>query len=227
MRRGKFIVIEGTDCSGKETQALLLEKHMMNNGIPVKLLSFPMYETPTGDIVKRYLGKEPYEEQFGKAAELDPKLSSIFYAYDRFFNKNIIVDTLSNGINVLSNRYMESNMAHQGGKIKSKVERGRFNQWIKDIEYNVFGIPEADLVIFLYMPYQIGMKLKEGRKGKPDGHEASEEHLKHAEKVYKELAKENGWLKVECAPSGKIGSLKTPQQISREVVSLLEPVLDR
>jgi len=226
MKRGKFIVIEGTDCSGKETQALLLKNYIADNKIPVKLVSFPMYETPTGDIVKRYLGKEPYEQQFGKAAELDPKLSSIFYAYDRFFNKSVIIDALNNGINVLSNRYMESNMAHQGGKIKSRVEREKFNQWIKDIEYNVFGIPEADIVIFLYMPYQIGMKLREGREGKPDGHEASEEHLKQAEKIYEELAEENNWLKVECAPSGKIDSLKTPQQINKEVISLLKPILN-
>lgn len=226
MKRGKFIVIEGTDCSGKETQALLLKDYMADNKIPVKLVSFPMYETPTGDIVKRYLGKEPYEQQFGKAAELDPKLSSIFYAYDRFFNKNIIIDALEKGTNVLSNRYMESNIAHQGGKIKSKAERRKFSQWIKNIEYDIFGIPEADLVVFLYMPYRIGMKLKKGREGKPDGHEASEEHLRHAERVYKELAEENSWLKVECAPSGKIDSLKTPQQINGEVVSLLKPILN-
>ena len=49
--RGKLIVIEGTDCSGKETQSKLLIEHLRRDGIHVEYQSFPMYDTPTGRIV--------------------------------------------------------------------------------------------------------------------------------------------------------------------------------
>ena len=55
---GKIIVIEGTDCSGKETQSKLLEKKLNDMGKKVIRFGFPMYETPTGKIVGgAYLGK--------------------------------------------------------------------------------------------------------------------------------------------------------------------------
>ena len=58
MERGKLIVIEGTDCSGKETQTSLLVQRLSKMGEKIERLSFPMYDTPTGRIVGGpYLGK--------------------------------------------------------------------------------------------------------------------------------------------------------------------------
>ena len=50
--KGKYIVIEGTDSSGKETQSKLLEKRLKDKGIKCIRFSFPMYDTPTGKIVE-------------------------------------------------------------------------------------------------------------------------------------------------------------------------------
>ena len=56
--RGKLIVIEGTDCSGKETQVKKAVARFKDMGINVYNYSFPMYDTPTGRIVGGpYLGK--------------------------------------------------------------------------------------------------------------------------------------------------------------------------
>ena len=49
--KGKIIVIEGTDCSGKETQSILLEKKLNSLGKKCIHFAFPMYDTPTGRIV--------------------------------------------------------------------------------------------------------------------------------------------------------------------------------
>ena len=53
----KIIVIEGTDCSGKETQTKLLIEKLKNEGIKCVYFSFPNYNSPTGKIIGgSYLG---------------------------------------------------------------------------------------------------------------------------------------------------------------------------
>ena len=62
---GKIIVIEGTDCSGKETQTRLLEKRLKDLGKKCIRFGFPMYETATGKIVGGcYLGKPEICDSF-------------------------------------------------------------------------------------------------------------------------------------------------------------------
>ena len=56
---GKIIVIEGTDCSGKETQTRLLVEKLEAMGKKVKRISFPMYDTPTGKIIGACLLGKP------------------------------------------------------------------------------------------------------------------------------------------------------------------------
>ena len=78
-------------------------------------------------------------------------------------------------------------------------------------------MPKPDAVVFLYMPYQIGMELKKGRKGKADAHEASVDHLKNAEKAYLDLAAKYEWIEINCASDDTIKTLKTPKTIHNEV----------
>lgn len=60
MEKGKLIIIEGTDCSGKETQSKKLIEKLNNEGMKTEYFSFPKYDTPSGRIVGlSYLGK-PY-----------------------------------------------------------------------------------------------------------------------------------------------------------------------
>ena len=55
---GKIILIEGTDCSGKETQSNLLMEKLKSEGLKVDKLAFPDYDSPTGKIIGGpYLGK--------------------------------------------------------------------------------------------------------------------------------------------------------------------------
>ena len=56
---GKLIIVEGTDCSGKETQTRLLVDRFEKENIKVKRLSFPMYDTPTGKIIGACLLGKP------------------------------------------------------------------------------------------------------------------------------------------------------------------------
>src|SRR3989344_3618289 len=108
-KRGKLFVIEGTDASGKETQTNRIVERLRQEGANVKSFSFPRYETPTGNILKRYLGKPPYEQEFGSANAVDPKIASTWYALDRWAAAPEIRFALADGKNVFCNRYVESN----------------------------------------------------------------------------------------------------------------------
>ena len=124
--KGKIIVIEGTDCSGKETQSKLLEKHLNDHGIPCIRMSFPAYDTPTGKIVGGpYLGKQEICDTYfdEESASVDPYISCLYYAADRKYNLPKIMKYLKQGFIVLLDRYTTSNMAHQGGKILDDDER--------------------------------------------------------------------------------------------------------
>lgn len=173
---GRLIVIEGTDCSGKETQSNLLIERLKAENNKVEKFSFPMYDTPTGKIVGGpYLGKEYISAGLFPegAASVDPKVAALYYAADRRYNSHKITEKLDEGIDVLLDRYVESNMGHQGGKIKTAGKRLEMYKWLESLEYGLLELPRPDLVIFLHMPYEYSVELKRVRQESPDQHEVN------------------------------------------------------
>lgn len=204
--KGKIIVIEGTDCSGKETQSKLLTEKLNQLNFSAIRFSFPMYDTPTGKIVGGpYLGKtEICSGYFGEtAASVDPKVSCLYYAADRKYNIWKIKEALSNYNFVILDRYISSNMAHQSGKIDNKVERLNLIKWIDKLEYELLELPKPDQTIFLHVPYEYAKELKKNRTSL-DELEKNQDHLKNAEKAYLELAELYNWEKIECIKDNNI-----------------------
>lgn len=199
--KGKLIVIEGTDCSGKETQTKMLVEKLSDSNIKCVRLSFPMYDTPTGKIVGGpYLGKDYicdgwFEEE---AFNVNPKVSALYYAADRKYNIGKIEELINNGINVILDRYTYSNLAHQGGKIKDKKERIDMYNWLDKLEFDLLSLPKADIKVFLHMPYEVSCILKKERIEKADQHESSKEHLIMAENAYQEIAQIYDFKIIEC-----------------------------
>ena len=139
-QKGKLIVIEGTDCSGKETQSKRLVEYINENGGKAVMFSFPMYDTPTGKIVGGpYLGKPEICEGYfkEKATNVDGKVASLYFAADRLYNSTLITDKLKEGYTVILDRYVESNMAHQGGKCVTLKERIKIWKFLEKLEYGL------------------------------------------------------------------------------------------
>ncbi len=203
-KKGKLIVIDGTDGSGKTTQANLLIKHLRKDGRKVKFIHFPQYE-------ENFFGKfiaHCLSEQYYKWVNIHPKIASVVYAADRWESKEKIQKLLKGGYVIVMDRYISSNQIHQGGKIASIKKREAFMDWLAEMEYEVFKIPRPDLTVYLSLPIENVLRLIKERnyKGaraylgsKKDVHEKDKNFLKNSIKSAIWLAKtQKNWMKVDC-----------------------------
>ncbi len=206
MKKGKLIVFEGSDGAGKTTQLALLVGYFKKQHIPYATFDFPQYyKTFFGKWVGKFLKGE-----YGKVEDLHPYLLMFPYAADRWMAKKEIEEALGEGKIIVTNRYATS-CAYQAAKLPV-TERDRFTRWDFEMEYEAFGIPREDLVIFLYVPYQIAQNLisaKNKRKylgeKQKDIHEGNLKLMREVEKVYLEYAKKyHHWVKIDCTKNGEI-----------------------
>ena len=224
--KGKLIILEGTDCSGKETQAQKLIENLANAGFKVFRFSFPCYDSPTGRIIGGpFLGKTEISSSWFKETSpfVDPLVSSLFYAADRKYNIDVIKKHLNQGEIVIVDRYVESNMAHQGGKLKTKEERLKLFKKIVTLEYDILELPKPDGIIFLYMPYQYAHALKMHRNKNTDIGEDNKELLLAAEATYLELCDLYNFIKIPCV---KNDILRTIDDISADVYKEVRKIIE-
>lgn len=231
---GKFIVFEGLDGSGKSTQGNLLVKHLEKEGYEVSKIDFPQYGTKSAGLVEEYLNGK-----YGSAEEVGPYRASIFYACDRYDASFKIRKWLKEGKIVISDRYLASNIGHQGGKIKNKKERKKYLKWLYNLEYKIFGIPKPDITFILKTSPELARKMapkitEEEKKKKRkaylgssevrDIHEKDLGHLAAALNSYLEAAKEfpRDFKVIECLKKGK---LLPPEIIHQKIWKIVKETL--
>ena len=220
--KGIFIVIDGTDGSGKTTQLNLLVKKLREQNCNVEIADFPQYNQKSAGPVEEYL-----EGKYGTADEVGPYVASVFYAVDRFDASFKMKEQLNQGKIIISNRYVSASMGHQGGKIKKPEELKRYLDWIQNFEYNVMGIPKPDLTLILHVDSEISQKLsldrnREDWKNKTkDIHEENLQHLKDAESTYLEIAKLPKFQLIECCNNNQILSIEEIHKLILDKISFL------
>lgn len=212
-RKGKLIVIEGGDGSGKTTQAHLLIEYFKRHKIQAMYVDFPQYYSSFhGKTVASFLRGE-----FGSLGEVSPYLSSLAYALDRVSAKKEMDEYLKKGGVIIANRYATSNIAHQTAKFKTKKDQNKFLKWEYEMEYKVHKIPKENIVIYLYVPWKIGVQLikKKGSRAYLQGktqdiHETDLSYRKAVETMYLYLAKlYKHWVTIDCVKNNSI----LPQEI--------------
>lgn len=221
-RKGKLIVMDGGDGSGKTVQTNLLMKYLVEKKIPAKYVNFPQYYNSFhGKTVARFLRGE-----FGTIDHVSPYLASLTYALDRASIKNEMDDFLHKGGYIVANRYVGSNMAHQGCKIKDEKKREEYLVWEYDLEYKVNKIPKENIVLYLYVPYCIGAQLSLKKKGRKylrnmtDIHENDVQHQIVVENMYHALCKRyKHWFKVDCIDLKN--NLLSPSAIHQKIIKVL------
>lgn len=228
--KGKLIVIDGTDGSGKATQVDLLIKRLKNDGYEVRMVDFPeYYKNFFGAFVGHCLS-----EQYYNFINVHPKIASVLFAADRWQSKTEIEKWLKEGYVVVANRYVSANQIHQGGKINNTKKRNDFIKWLNQMEYEEFGIPKPNLTLYLSLPIQIVMKLLKDResskmkrkylKKNKDVHEADEDFMKNSIKSALWLAEtQPNWSKINCSEKGEIFSREEiHEMVYKEVKKILK-----
>ncbi|MFZ5982699.1 MAG: dTMP kinase [Patescibacteria group bacterium] len=227
MKKGKLIVIDGTDGSGKATQTKELVKRLRREGLRARSIDFPRY---CDNFFGRFIG-ECLAGLHGDFSLASPYVASTFFAADRFESSKIIRKWIEDGYIVVTDRYVSANQIHQGGKIKSPKERKKFLEWLEKMEFEIFQIPKPSAIIFLDVPIKITQDLLKNKKkekrrylnGNGDLHENSPSHLHAARKSAIRMVKDkNNWISINCVKSGKLKSVtEVAEDIWQEVKSVL------
>jgi len=219
--RGKLIALEGIDGSGKRTQLDLLAQALEARGLSILRISFPKYESTFGKLAGRYLNGD-----FGPLEAVDPHLSALIYAGDRFEAKAEVESALCAGKIVLADRYIASNLAHQSQRVPPG-KRDDFFAWLKHIEYGIYGLPVEDLVIYLRLPAPEAQRLiglKAARSYTSRRHDILEADISHLEQtalIYDRLATGPNWVRIDCIDESS-GALHSPEEIHRLLFKAVE-----
>ncbi|MDP2788626.1 MAG: deoxynucleoside kinase [bacterium] len=227
-KRGKLIVLDGTDGSGKATQIELLRARLSKEGYKIKVLDFPEYYN---NFFGKFIG-HCLSEQYYKWTHTHPKIASVIYAADRWESAEKVRGWLKGGYVVLSNRYVSANQIHQGGKIANARKREAFIKWLDEMEYRTFKIPKPDAVFYLNVPMKIILKLINERQKKvsraylgkrKDIVEGDVSYLSNSNKAALWLAKtQKDWIKIECVKDGQID---TRENIHEKIYEKVKKVL--
>lgn len=218
---GKLIAIEGVDGSGKRTQTDLLSRALTARGIPLRTMSFPRYGSFFGIMIARFLNGE-----FGELDAVNPHFAALLYAGNRLEAKAELDAALAAGMTLLADRYVASNMAHQGSRVPPE-KRAEFLAWLRQLEYETYGLPTEALVIYLRLKPAEAQRLVSKKTQRTyttrerDLLESNLAHLEQAALVYDSLAVQPNWVTIECFDAAS-ETLKPAEQIHHAVLAAVE-----
>lgn len=227
--KGRFIVIEGLDGSGKSTQTALLQEALNVVGLKTEYIHFPRtdLESPFyGPMLRKFLKGE-----LGSLDEVDPYFVALLFAGDRRNAITWIKERLDAGIWVVADRYVLSNIAFQGAKLKQIKEKKKLASWILDLEFGHFELAKPDLTLFLHMPISFTKALLNNQRkgddrsyldGEKDIHEAD---FSFQEKVYEMYLmmlkmKEADLYDLQIKESAK--GVPSPEEIHLQIFTLIQ-----
>jgi dTMP kinase len=224
--KGKLIVIEGLDGSGKSTQIELLRKKMDGKGVECRYIHFPMLNQGRyGELIAGFLRGE-----YGSLQEVHPQLVALLFANDRKEHVGKINEWLSSGYVVLADRYVNSNIAFQCAKLKTEAEKDKLKQWILDFEFNYNRLPLPSQSFFLDVSFDhIVRSVSNTRKGddrdylngKVDIHEASLTLQKNVYDEYQKMVREQpDFVAIACCDA--MGKMLEPEVINEKIIRGLE-----
>lgn len=223
MAKGKLIVLEGIDGSGKSSQYRRICARMENDGIDYNHIVFPRYDQDSSMLIRMYLRGD-----FGeKPSDVNAYTASTFYAADRYASFNTDWgEYYKNGGIILSDRYTTSNAVHQGCKLSDEELPGFFD-WIYDLEYVKMGLPKPDLVIYLDVDIETSLARMKHRQDstntKADIHEKDLEYLARCLHTAEKAADYYGWKRIPFMKDGKERDL---QEKNDEIYSIIRSYID-
>ena len=215
-----FIVFEGTDGSGKQTQTELLVKNLRDRvSLPARRISFPNYGSVGCKLVESYL-----HGYFGNDLRVrDPYLVSSFYAIDRALSASEWADdAVSTHSIIVADRYFGSNAIYQAAHLEHPAERQAMFAWVYDLEIRKFKLPVPDITFFLDVSAECSRKMMSTRS-ETDINESNFKLQQQARSTGLKAADYFGWHIIHC--NDKQNSMRTVEGIQEEILNHLSSKL--
>jgi dTMP kinase len=208
--KGKLIVLEGGDSSGKSTQLKLLTEKLESEGKEVVHMHFPKHEVSFGKVVDAYLRGE-----YGDKNAIPPEFIAMLYMADFYESKKDMEKMLDEGKIILLSRYFSSTLSYQVALTPSEEKDDVWN-WIKQV---CIRLPQPDLTLVLYVPVEYSVKLLDNAENaesykqgaKRDQHEADVEFQKDFMKEYDRNIGKLNWTKLDCIENNELLSIESIQ----------------
>lgn len=223
MGKGKLIVLEGIDGSGKSSQYSRICARMEKDGIDYNHIVFPRYSKDSSALIRMYLGG-----QFGTHPDdVNAYAASTFYAVDRFASyREDWGKIYDNGGLIISDRYTTSNAVHQGCKL-SDSELPEYFKWLSDLEYNKMGLPKPDLVIYLDVDIETSLARMKQRQDSSnttaDIHEKDVDYLRRCLHTADKAAEYYGWTRIPFKKDGaELGMDEKSDEIYKLILSQIK-----
>lgn len=205
--------MEGSDGVGKATQSGMLKSFYESLGKKVAIVSFPRYTDTVGGKVLWELMKSE-RSVYCDFSNLSPREASLFYAADRLESNAWLEDLKKSHDVIIFDRYVESNLVHQGGKLKTDKERGELLDYVNGLEYGIHGLFKPDKIIYLSLPVEISIARAKARAvqtgNKLDSVESDFDYLNNSCASGMFYAKRLGWNIIDCEN-------KNPDQVHKDV----------
>ena len=223
MNKGKLIILEGIDGSGKSSQYRRICEKLTRDGIEYHKIVFPRYDKDSSSLIRMYLGGN-----FGTRPEdVNAYTASVFFAVDRFASfREDWGEIYENGGLIIADRYTTSNMVHQGAKVP-EAELTYFFNWLADLEYGKMGLPEPDAVIYLDVDVETSLARMERRREKnnstADIHEADPEYLEKCINTAALACEHFGWQRI---PFKTDGAERDINEKNEEIYRLIRQLLE-
>lgn len=208
MTKGKFIVIEGLDGSGKGTQITLLTEALRRMGSKVHRTAEPT-DSVTGGLLRDALGGFVQRDAY--------ELSALFLS-DRIFHnvntKNGIRHYLEQGYDVICDRYYYSSFAYQGMDADLS--------WVMDMNLHCPEILKPDLCIFLDISPAVG----EERLSSDRSHREIYENVATQQRVRKrflevfDLLKDKENIKI-------VDAARSVEAVSADIIKICETLKEK
>jgi len=194
-----FLVIEGIDGAGCETQATALIEQLTKAGKKPFYIKFPHYDTPVGKMIRDFLyenkTKHTADEQF------------LLYALQFVFDKKLIKEKMRDHI-VIADRYFSTTLCYQ---ILEGFEEKKALQFAVD-----FDIVKPDAVLYLDVSPDTAIKWKYGEDKEKNFRENDHSFIRRTYEKYKDLVKRNVWTKWI-----KIDGEQSKEKVTEEILTII------
>ncbi|WP_241385942.1 dTMP kinase [Rhodococcus sp. CH91] len=212
---GDLIVVEGLDGAGKRTLSAGLVETWREAGSTVATLAFPRY----GRSVHADLGAEALRGRHGDTAS-SVEAMALLWALDRREAAGELRKLLADNDIVLLDRYVASNAAYTAAR-RNQGADGSAVEWIRELEFERFGLPVPDLQVLLRVPVALAAQRARDRAATEadrdrDAYERDAGLQERTGAVYDALAQQH-WM----SPWEVAGPETSPQQLAVHISNLL------